>query len=76
MNANDGCTATGNTGTDAGDYESTASLKDACVWYETGYPAKDKPIGWSIAKKEVTVSGITASAKIYDGTVSATLDVS
>ncbi len=75
VNANDGCTVSGNTGTAAGNYAATASLKDGCVWNQTGNPIGDKTINWSISKKAVTVSGgITASDKIYDGNAVAVLD--
>jgi len=75
VNANDGCTVSGNTGTAAGNYAATASLKDGCVWNQTGNPTGDKTINWSISKKAVTVSGgITASDKIYDGNAVAVLD--
>ena len=60
---------TAGTELDAGDYTLKAS-----VAANNGWNAWESTMNFSISQKEVTVSGITASNKTYDGNTTATLD--
>ena len=57
--------------TKAGDY----TVK-ACIAFKGHYKAAEATADFTIGKKDVTVSGIKASNKEYDGTKNATLDYS
>ena len=62
--------ATTDAPTDAGTYYAVLSQSNS------NYTSDDVNVTFTISQKEVTVSGITASDKTYDGTTAATLDCS
>ena len=63
-------TATDTPPTDAGDYKASITLGPG-----TDEKTATASVEYTIAQKPVTVTGITASNKVYDGTTAATLNV-
>jgi len=70
-------TLSDNKKTNAGSYTATAELndKDNYEWDLVTPTSDEQEISWSIAKKQLTISGTTVDNKTYDGNTNATANM-
>ena len=61
----------GNTGTDAGDYTATVSLKDSSNYQWTDGSTGNVTLSWKINAKSVAVTWGTTTSFVYNGTAQA-----
>lgn len=72
----DKMTLGGNTsGTNAGSYNATFTLKDTALYCWTGGDTEPKTVAWSIAKAEGTLSLSPATLRLEPGTLSGTFTI-
>lgn len=68
--ADENYTATGNTATNAGSYETTVSLKDKANYIWEDRTTDDKTVKWSIAPKKITPTmALSATSYTWNGKV-------